>query len=103
MPQATATLELSKVHGLLIGTQVRTIGPRELIGELTYTMLHAFWIRELVLAFPDQSTFDDAHIAFVRRFRELQLHRLLSTPLTAQQCTALNHSITKTLAKSCIG
>jgi alpha-ketoglutarate-dependent taurine dioxygenase len=77
-PTSTSSrLKISRRHPL-IGTEVRGIDLREPLDDKTFGELHALWMEHLLLIFPDQPITDEEHIAFGRRFGELEIHPSLA-------------------------
>jgi taurine dioxygenase len=62
----------------LIGAEVRGIDLNRPIDDATYEALSAAWMKHLLLIFPEQSISDEAHIAFGRRFGDLEIHPSLA-------------------------
>jgi len=62
----------------LIGAEVRGLDLAEPLDPQTFDTLHALWMQHQVLIFPGQSITDEAHIAFGRRFGELEIHPSLA-------------------------
>ena len=74
---AGVALETSKRHPL-IGTEVRGVDLSRPLDEETFQALHDLWMSDLLLIFPDQPISDEAHIAFGRRFGDLEIHPSLA-------------------------
>ena len=72
-----AKLETRKRHPLL-GTEVRGVDLGRPIDDATFQALHHIWMTDLMLIFPDQPISDEAHIAFGRRFGDLEIHPSLA-------------------------
>ena len=70
-------LRVHKRHPL-IGAEVRGIDLGEPLDPQTFDALHALWMEHKLLIFPGQSITDEAHIAFGRRFGELEIHPSLA-------------------------
>lgn len=70
-------LETKKRHPL-IGTEVRGIDLAKPLDDATFAALNALWMSDLLLIFPDQAISDEAHIAFGRRFGDLEVHPSLA-------------------------
>lgn len=62
----------------LIGTEVRGVDLGSPLDEATLAELNALWMEHLMLVFPDQPITDEQHIAFGRRFGELEVHPSLA-------------------------
>jgi alpha-ketoglutarate-dependent taurine dioxygenase len=62
----------------LIGAEVRGLDLGEPLDPQTFDVLHALWMQHKLLIFPGQSITDEAHIAFGRRFGELEIHPSLA-------------------------
>ena len=74
----TATsLTITRRHPL-IGTEVRGIDLGKPLDDATFAELNALWMERLMLVFPDQPITDEQHIAFGRRFGELEVHPSLA-------------------------
>lgn len=70
-------LRISRRHPL-IGTEVHGVDLGQPLAEETFEALHALWMDHLLLIFPGQAITDEQHIAFGRRFGELEIHPSLS-------------------------
>ena len=70
-------LEIKRRHPL-IGTEVRGVDLGKPLDEATFAELHELWMEHLLLVFPDQPITDGQHIAFGRRFGELEIHPSLA-------------------------
>lgn len=70
-------LQVKRRHPL-IGTEVRGIDLGVPLDDETFRELHALWMEHLLLIFPDQPITDEQHIAFGRRFGELEIHPSLA-------------------------
>lgn len=70
-------LRINRRHPL-IGTEVRGVDLSQPLAEKTFEALHALWMEHLLLIFPEQAITDEQHIAFGRRFGELEIHPSLS-------------------------
>jgi alpha-ketoglutarate-dependent taurine dioxygenase len=70
-------LQVTKRHPL-IGTEVRGVDLTAPLDDATYEALHALWMRDLMLIFPGQAITDAQHIAFGRRFGDLEIHPSLA-------------------------
>jgi len=70
-------LEINKRHPL-IGAEVRGVNLGQPLDNATFDALHAAWMEHLLLIFPDQQISDEAHIAFGRRFGDLEIHPSLA-------------------------
>ena len=57
-----------------IGAEVRGLDLRRPLDEATFSALEDAWMRHLVLVLPDQPVTDEQHIAFARRFGDLERH-----------------------------
>ncbi len=68
----------SKRRQPLIGTEVRGLDLRKPLDESILANLNALWMEHLVLVFPNQPITDEQHIAFGRRFGELEIHPSLA-------------------------
>ena len=77
MTVATGKLEVVRRHPL-IGTEVRGIDLAQPLDDATFEELHTLWMEHLLLIFPDQAVTDEQHIAFGRRFGELEVHPSLA-------------------------
>ena len=77
-PNPGSALEITKRATDLIGAEVRGIDLAASMSEDELTMLHDAWMEHLLLIFPAQQISDDAHIAFGRRFGELEIHPSLA-------------------------
>lgn len=73
MATTVRKLHLTQRHPL-IGTEVRGIDLRQPFDDVTFEELHALWMENLLLIFPDQPITDEQHIAIGRRFGELEIH-----------------------------
>ena len=62
----------------LIGTEVRGVNLCRPLDEASLSELNALWMEHLMLVFPDQPITDEQHIAFGRRFGELEIHPSLA-------------------------
>jgi taurine dioxygenase len=62
----------------LIGAEVRGLDLGEPLDPETFYALHALWMQHKLLIFPGQPITDEAHIAFGRRFGELEIHPSLA-------------------------
>jgi len=62
----------------LIGAEIRGIDLSQPLDDATCEALHAAWMKHLLLVFPEQDISDEAHIAFGRRFGELEIHPSLA-------------------------
>ena len=76
-PATGVALETSKRHPL-IGTEVRGVDLSRPLDHKTFQALHDLWMSDLLLIFPDQPISDEAHIAFGRRFVDLEIHPSLA-------------------------
>ena len=76
-PATGVALETSKRHPL-IGTEVRGVDLSRPLDHKTFQALHDLWMSDLLLIFPDQPISDEAHIAFGRRFGDLEIHPSLA-------------------------
>ncbi len=74
--QATR-LDVKRRHPL-IGTEVRGLDLSKPLDDATFRQLHALWMEHILLVFPDQPITDEQHIAFGRRFGELEVHPSLA-------------------------
>jgi taurine dioxygenase len=70
---SSTRLTIERRHPL-IGTEVRGIDLGRPLDEATLAELNALWTAHPVLVFPDQPISDEQHIAFGRRFGELEIH-----------------------------
>lgn len=70
-------LRIDRRHPLL-GTEVRGIDLSQPLDAATFDELHRLWMDHLVLIFPDQAISDDQHVAFGRRFGQLEIHPSLA-------------------------
>ena len=70
-------LEFKRRHPL-VGTEVRGVDLGKPLDEATFAELHELWMEHLLLVFPDQPITDGQHIAFGRRFGELEIHPSLA-------------------------
>jgi len=62
----------------LIGAAVRGVDLARLLDDATFEALHALWMEHLLLIFPDQPISDEQHVAFGRRFGDLEIHPSLA-------------------------
>ena len=74
---AGGNLQVTRRHPI-IGTEVRGICLSEPMDDATFAALYELWMQHLVLIFPDQPISDDEHIAFGRKFGELEFHPSLA-------------------------
>jgi len=74
---AAAALEVTRRHSL-IGVEVRGVDLGDALDRAVLDRIHALWIEHLVLVFPDQAITDEQHIAFGRKFGDLELHPSLA-------------------------
>ena len=74
---AGGNLQVTRRHPL-IGTEVRGISLSEPMDDATFAALYELWMQHLVLIFPGQPISDDEHIAFGRKFGELEFHPSLA-------------------------
>lgn len=72
-----AGLEVVRRHPL-IGAEVRGVDLSKPLTEARRAALNALWLEHLLLIFPDSPIDDAAHIAFGRRFGDLELHPSLA-------------------------
>lgn len=77
MTTKAVRLRVTRRHPL-IGTEVRGVDLSQPLGDATFEELHALWMEHLLLIFPDQAITDEQHIAFGRRFGELEIHPSLA-------------------------
>ncbi len=70
-------LQTAKRHPL-IGTEVLGIDLSCPIDDTTFSELHALWMDDPLLIFPDQALTDAEHVAFGRRFGDLEIHPSLA-------------------------
>jgi alpha-ketoglutarate-dependent taurine dioxygenase len=79
---ATAAVSSSKLtikrRHPLIGTEVRGVDLAKPLDDATFAELSALWMEHLMLVFPDQPISDEQHIAFGRRFGDLEIHPSLA-------------------------
>ena len=59
---------------LKIGGKLDGIDLRENISDEVREEIHEHWMRLMVLVFPNQAISDEQHIAFGRKFGELEVH-----------------------------
>ena len=57
-----------------IGGKLDGIDLRENISDEVLEEIHEHWMRFMVLVFPNQAISDEQHIAFGRKFGELEVH-----------------------------
>ena len=69
MPELT----VRKLHPAL-GAEVTGVDMRVLPDAATFRQLHDIWMEHLVLVFPDQDIGDEQHVAFTRRYGDLEVH-----------------------------
>lgn len=62
----------------LIGAEIHGIDLRSPLDARSIDWLQALWMKHLVLIFPEQTISDAEHIAFGRRFGELEIHPSIS-------------------------
>ncbi len=77
LSEPSTGLEVTRRHPL-IGTEVRGLDLATPMDDATFGELHALWMEHLLLVFPDQPLTDEQHIAFGRRFGELEIHPSLA-------------------------
>lgn len=77
MTALIGNLQVTQRHPL-IGTEVRGVDLSKSLDEATLQQLHALWMEHLLLIFPEQAISDEQHIAFGRRFGELEIHPSLA-------------------------
>ena len=70
-------LIVSKRHPL-IGAEIRGVDLSSLISDEMVDAIHDAWMEHLLLIFPGQDISDEAHIAFGRRFGDLEIHPSLA-------------------------
>ncbi len=70
-------LQITPRH-TLIGAEVRGLDLALELDQDMLAALHDAWMQHLLLIFPDQNISDEAHIAFGRRFGELEVHPSLA-------------------------
>jgi alpha-ketoglutarate-dependent taurine dioxygenase len=70
---SSTRLTIERRHPL-IGTEVRGVDLGRPLDDATLAELDALWAEHPVLVFPDQPISDEQHIAFGRRFGELEIH-----------------------------
>jgi taurine dioxygenase len=70
---AGARLAITPRHPL-IGAEVRGVDLSAPIDDAVFAEIYQAWLAHLVLVFPDQPISDAQHIAFSRRFGELEIH-----------------------------
>ncbi len=68
----TASLDLKPIAGAL-GAEVRGIDLAEPLGNAGFARVHAALLEHLVLFFPDQDLAPEQHVAFARRFGEIDM------------------------------
>ena len=66
-------LTFTPVHDS-IGARVTGLDLREPLSDETFAELSAGWVKHKVLVLPDQNITDEQHVAFARRFGELEEH-----------------------------
>ena len=66
-------IEVSALHPK-IGGKLDGIDLRENISNEVREEIHEHWMRLMVLVFPNQAISDEQHIAFGRKFGELEVH-----------------------------
>jgi len=66
-------LTIRPLHPAL-GAEVTGIDFAAPMDDATFAAVHAAWMEHLVLVFPNQAVTDDQHIAFARRFGDLEIH-----------------------------
>ena len=66
-------IEVSALHPK-IGGKLDGIDLRENISDEVREKIHEQWMRFMVLVFPNQAISDEQHIAFGRKFGELEVH-----------------------------
>ena len=71
--EPASSLSIRPLHPA-IGAEVRGLDLRRPLDEATFSALQDAWMRHLVLVLPDQPVTDEQHIAFARRFGELERH-----------------------------
>ena len=69
----TTNLQVTRRHPL-IGTEVHGLDLSQPLDEPTFQAIHDLWMEHLLLIFPDQPITDEQHIAFGRRFGEMEIH-----------------------------
>ena len=69
MPELT----VRKLHPAL-GAEVTGVDMRVPPDAATFRQLHDIWMEHLVLVFPDQDIGDEQHVAFTRRYGDLEVH-----------------------------
>ena len=74
---AKAGLNVSKRHPL-IGVEVRGVDLGRPLDDATFEALHELWMTHLLMVFPSQAISDAAHVAFGRRFGDLEIHPSLA-------------------------
>ncbi len=62
----------------LIGIEVRDVDLTKPLDDETFNEINALWMKNPLLIFPDQAISDEQHIAFGRRFGELEIHPSLA-------------------------
>ena len=62
-------LAIRKLHPL-IGAEVRGVDFSQSLCQETFDDIHAAWMENLVLVFPDQAITDEQHVAVTRKFGE---------------------------------
>jgi taurine dioxygenase len=69
------TITITPLTGA-IGAEVRGVDLRSMTDD-EWAEVHAAWLEHLVAFFPDQHLSPDEHIAFARRFGEIEIHPFL--------------------------
>jgi alpha-ketoglutarate-dependent taurine dioxygenase len=77
MTTTAAKLQVARRHPL-IGTEVRGVDLSKPLCDAMFGELQALWMEHLLLIFPEQAITDEQHIAFGRRFGELEIHPSLA-------------------------
>jgi taurine dioxygenase len=70
---ASARLTITKRHPL-IGAEVRGVDLSKPVEESVFREIYQAWLDHLLLVFPEQPIADPDHVAFARRFGELEIH-----------------------------
>jgi len=88
---AAGGLQVTRRHPL-IGTEVRGVDLSQPLDDATFEELHALWMEHLLLIIPDQAITDEQHIAFGRRFGELEAHPSLAIGYASGERNAAIHT-----------